>query len=160
MALFKKNQEKDQDAVEPAADVKSAKSAKTAPVAETENMKDLYAATPTQAKAAKGDKTARKVSAARIARANAIMVKPLVTEKVTDLNGLNKYVFAVTMEANKIEVAMAIEALYGVKPTKVNMIKLEGKAKTYGRRAGKRKDWKKAIVTLPKSKTIDVYEGV
>ena len=40
------------------------------------------------------------------------------------------------------------------------MIKLEGKTKNYGRRQGKRKDWKKAIVTLPKGKTIDVYEGV
>ena len=166
MALFKKNQEKDSDAAQPAASVKSdasvktAKTAKTAPAADSDTMKDLYAAIPTQAKAAKGSKDARKVSAARIARANAIMVKPLVTEKVTDLNGLNKYVFAVTMEANKIEVAVAVEALYGIKPTKVNMIKLEGKTKNYGRRQGKRKDWKKAIVTLPKGKTIDVYEGV
>ena len=89
-----------------------------------------------------------------------ILVKPLITEKVTILNGLSKYVFAVGMKANKISVAKAIAELYGVKPLKVNMIKLEGKFKSRGRISGRRKDWKKAIVTLPKGATLDVYEGV
>lgn len=156
MALFKKNQDTSEE--QAAAEAPKVAKPEAAKKAEKSTMKDLYAAN--EVKAAKGDKTARKVSTARIARANVIMIKPLVTEKVTDLNGLNKYVFEVALGANKIEVANAVQALYGVKPVKVNMIKLEGKAKNYGRRHGKRKDWKKAIVSLPAGKTIDLYEGV
>ena len=122
------------------------------------STKDLYAGP--EVKTAKGQKNARKVSATAIARANELMIKPLVTEKVTVLNGLSKYAFEVSLKANKIEVAKAVEALYGIKPFKVNMINLEGKRKNYGHRKGKRSDWKKAIVTLPAGKTIDVYEGV
>lgn len=88
------------------------------------------------------------------------IVKPLVTEKATVLNTLNQYVFAVAKEANKIEVAKAIESIYGVKPVAVNMLRVSGKNVRFGRTKGKRKDWKKAVVTLPAGKSIKVYEGV
>jgi len=89
-----------------------------------------------------------------------ILVKPLITEKATKLVAENKYIFVVSVKANKIEVAKAVQEVYGIKPVKVNMIKMMGKVKTRGRVTGQRKDWKKAIIELPKGKTISIYEGV
>jgi len=89
-----------------------------------------------------------------------ILQKPLVTEKVTNLGVHNKYVFAVANNANKVEVAKAIHHVYGIKPVKVNMIKMMGKITKHGKISGKRKNWKKAIITLPIGETIKVYEGV
>lgn len=121
-----------------------------------DSMKELYETKD----GAKAKATGVKVKLKPGSQSDRILVKPLITEKVTILNGLSKYVFAVAMTANKITVAKAIAELYGVKPLKVNIIKLEGKFKSRGRISGKRKDWKKAIVTLPKGETLDVYEGV
>lgn len=118
------------------------------------SMKDLYSA-PT-VKADKGSKKAINIHT----RAYRTLVKPLVTEKGTLLTEMGKYLFVVENKANKIEVSKAIQDLYGVKPTKVNIILMEGKLKARGKVIGKRKDWKKAIVTLPKGKTLDLYEGV
>ena len=89
-----------------------------------------------------------------------VLVKPLVTEKASVLGAENKYFFAVALKANKIEIAKAIREVYGVKPEKVNIINMGGKEVRFGRTLGKRKDWKKAIITLPEGKTIKVYEGV
>ncbi|MDD4900501.1 MAG: 50S ribosomal protein L23 [Patescibacteria group bacterium] len=89
-----------------------------------------------------------------------ILAKPLVTEKVSNLGVLNKYVFAVALDANKIEIAKAVKEIYGIKPIGVNVINKIGKKARYGRTSGKRKDWKKAIVTLPEGQTIKIYEGV
>jgi len=89
-----------------------------------------------------------------------ILVKPIITEKSGDLGVHNKYVFEVAINANKIDVAKSIEEVYGVMPRKVNIIKKQGKRVRFGRLHGKRKDTKKAIVTLPQGKTINVYEGV
>jgi len=123
---------------------------------EAKSMKDLYGA------AATAKLKEAKAGGVRAAYGNAykILIKPLVTEKVSNLGVLNKYVFAVAPGANKIEVAKAVKEVYGIKPLGVNMIKLEGKKARYGRSVGKRKDWKKAIVTLPVGQTIKVYEGV
>lgn len=89
-----------------------------------------------------------------------LLIKPLVTEKATNLSAHNQYVFEVEKGANKIEVAKAIESVYGIKPESVNMVNMKGKRVQRGRVAGKRSDWKKAIVTLPKGQTIQIYEGV
>lgn len=89
-----------------------------------------------------------------------VIVRPLITEKAAKMNASGKYVFAVALDANKISVAKAIATLYGVKPLRVNMVRQEGKVVQRGRTTGKRKDWKKAIVSLPKGSTITVYEGV
>ncbi|OIO07421.1 50S ribosomal protein L23 [Candidatus Falkowbacteria bacterium CG1_02_41_21] len=89
-----------------------------------------------------------------------MLVKPLVTEKATNLGGQNKYVFIVDINANKIEVAKAIDEVYGLNPISVNMVKMKGKQVARGRITGRRKDFKKAIVTLKKGETIQVYEGV
>ena len=64
------------------------------------------------------------------------------------------------LDSNKIEIAKAVEEIYGIKPTAVNVIKTDGKKVRRGKYTGTRKDWKKAMVTLPKGKTINIYEGV
>lgn len=89
-----------------------------------------------------------------------ILVRPLVTEKSTELANQGKYVFAVDPGANKHSVANAVKSLYGVKVIDVNMLVIRGKVKTFGRNIGKRKDIKKAIVTLAKGQKITVFEGV
>jgi large subunit ribosomal protein L23 len=89
-----------------------------------------------------------------------VIVKPLVTEKSATLSAVNQYVFIVKKEANRIQIRSAIKVMYGVTPTSVNIQNYSGKEVRFGRRRGKRKDWKKAIVTLPAGKTINVYEGV
>lgn len=96
----------------------------------------------------------------RTSKAYEILVKPLITEKATQLGAQNKYVFEVSKSANKIEIAKSINDVYGVKPVSVNILNFDGKRIRRGRTTGRRKDWKKAIVKLPKDKTINVYEGV
>lgn len=89
-----------------------------------------------------------------------VLVKPLVTEKASDLGVLNKYVFAINPRMNKIEVKKAIRTIYNVDPIKVNIANFSGKNVRYGRVKGKTKAWKKAIVTLKQGDKIEVYEGV
>ncbi|MEI6288292.1 MAG: 50S ribosomal protein L23 [bacterium] len=89
-----------------------------------------------------------------------ILVRALITEKSTDLSQFNKYVFLVASSANKITIAKAIESRYGVKPESVNIIRNEGKATRYGKTMGKTKDTKKAIISLPKGKTIKINEDL
>ncbi len=157
MGLFsKKTEEKKQPAVKPAK-VDNAKNT-VKKETETKSMKDLYSASETGKVKQSAAKGAEKKSAH--ADAYKIIMKPLVTEKVSDLGVLNKYVFAVAKDANKIEVAKAVKEIYGIKPIGVNVIRMGGKKSGYGRISGKRKDWKKAIVTLPKGQTIKIYEGV
>jgi large subunit ribosomal protein L23 len=117
------------------------------------SMKELYSDS-----GAKGKEDKKKEK--RYGQAYSVLFRPLVTEKVSNLSAENKYVFEVAITANKIEVAKAIEEVYGIKPVKVNVVKMIGKNTRYGRVAGKKKNWKKAIVSLPEGKTIKVYEGV
>jgi len=122
-------------------------------------MKDLYGqgeASSKPAEAVAGSEKKTKTPQ----RAYRVLVKPLITEKATNLGSENKYLFEVAVDANKIEVAKAVKEVYGIKPTAVNMIKRQGKKSTYRRIEGQRKSWKKAIVTLPKGKTINIYEGI
>lgn len=136
-------------------DKKKAAAPKKAAVKETTaSMKDLYADTP-KTGAAKS-----KAVAAKYTASNRWLVRPVITEKATDLSADNKYAFVVEKAANKIEVAKAIKAVYGVEPVAVNIINMQGKKVARGRIRGQRKDWKKAIVTLKKGDTISIYEGV
>ncbi|OGL96141.1 50S ribosomal protein L23 [Candidatus Uhrbacteria bacterium RIFOXYB12_FULL_58_10] len=88
------------------------------------------------------------------------IVRPLVTEKAAIIAHVGQYSFLVAPNANRVAVRAAIKAMYGVIPTSVNIQRVRGKFVRFGRTVGQRSDWKKAIVTLPKGKTIDVYEGV
>lgn len=130
--------------------------AKKTPAAEKkETMKDLYKDEPVQ-----DEKKTEKKTSVKISQAYRVLLRPLISEKATHAQALNQYFFAVAPNTNRIEVAKAIKEVYGIAPIKVNIIKLEGKVRNFGRIAGKRKDWKKAMVTLPKGKTISLYEGV
>ncbi|MEA3463514.1 MAG: 50S ribosomal protein L23 [Patescibacteria group bacterium] len=139
------------------------------------SMKELYedrpssssASVATSAKEAKAKEGKKAVEGKKMEKrikkyGNAywILVKPLVTEKATNLGAENKYVFAVSPRANKIEIAKAINEVYGIKPVAVNIIKMQGKKTRYGKVTGRTKDWKKAVITLPEGKSIKVYEGV
>ena len=156
MGLFnKKTEEKKQPVVKTAKVSNDKKTEKTE--TETKSMKDLYGGV----EAEKGKQSAKGIIKKTVhGDAYKIIMKPLVTEKVSDLGALNKYAFAVAKNANKIEVAKAIKEIYGIKPVGVNVIRMSGKKARYGRITGKRKDWKKAIITLPKGQTIKIYEGV
>ncbi len=85
-----------------------------------------------------------------------VIVRPLFTEKSERMRAHNQYVFEVAPFANKIEVKRALEVLYNVHPVRVQMITVRGKVVRFGRRHGKRKNWKKAIVTVREGERIEV----
>ena len=97
-----------------------------------------------------------------MATAYDIIVRPIVTEQAMSEIGSKKYVFEVAKSANKIEIAKAVEEIFGVKVAKVNTLNVQGKLKRMGAQpAGRRKNWKKAMVTLTEdSKTIEFFEGM
>jgi len=125
---------------------------------EEASMKDLYSEEP--AKKTSKSKDDSKKKATKYTDSYRILVRPLITEKATHLSTVGKYAFIVANGANKIEVAKAVEATYGVNVVKVNLLNMKGKTVTRGRIKGKRKDFKKAIVSLKKGQTIKLYEGV
>ena len=88
-----------------------------------------------------------------------ILVRPLITERTTQLMAEGKYVFVVAKAANKIEIAKAVSEIFKVKVAKVNTVNVIGKKKRMGRTRGKRPDYKKAIVKLAPGETIEFFEG-
>ena len=92
-------------------------------------------------------------------RLREILISPLITEKSTSQqNTSNSYTFKVSVNANKIEIRKAVEAIFNVSVIDVNTINQRGKIKKMGRFAGKRADWKKAIVKLKTGDTITDFE--
>ena len=90
-----------------------------------------------------------------------VIVRPVVTEKSTDqLDKHNAYTFVVSKDANKIEIARAVEKQFDVKVKDVRTMRYAGKAKRMGRHAGRRASWKKAVVTLAEGDSIELFEGV
>ena len=91
-----------------------------------------------------------------------IIKRPVLTEQSMADVADKKYVFMVDVNANKTEIKAAVETIFGVKVAKVNTIRMQGKVKRTGAYpAGKRADYKKAIVTLTAdSKTIEFFEGM
>ena len=91
-----------------------------------------------------------------------IIRKPIITEQSMMDVADKKYVFEVAMAANKTEIKAAVETIFGVKVAKVNTAIVNGKVKRTGSfPAGKRADYKKAVVTLTAdSKTIEFFEGM
>jgi large subunit ribosomal protein L23 len=88
-----------------------------------------------------------------------IIIRPLITEKNTNLMQLNKYCFEVDRSATKPQIKVAIEAIFNVSVKKVNTMNVRGKFKRRGRTGGYTADWKKAIVTLAEGSRIDLFEG-
>lgn len=89
-----------------------------------------------------------------------IVIKPIITEDSMERLQDGKYTFQVAKDANKVEIAKAVEELFDVKVAKVNTISVKGKQKRMGRSVGFRPDWKKAIVTLEGDKTIEFFDGM
>jgi large subunit ribosomal protein L23 len=90
-----------------------------------------------------------------------VIVRPLVTEKSTDqLEREGAYSFVVARDANKVEIAQAIETLFGVKVKDVRTMQYRGKERRLGRFVGRRPAWKKAVVKLREGDSIEIFEGV
>lgn len=88
------------------------------------------------------------------------ILAPVITEKATLLSESNKVVFQVPLTATKPQIKAAVEALFKVKVTAVNTIRVEGKTKRFRGMLGKRNDFKKAVVTLSEGDTIDLTTGL
>lgn len=90
-----------------------------------------------------------------------IIKRPVITEKTNiQKEENNQLSFEVDMHANRVEIAQAIEKIFSVNVAKTRTVRVKGKIKRRGRILGKRKDWKKAIVTLMPGERIDFFEGV
>lgn len=89
-----------------------------------------------------------------------IIVKPVITEKTVSMMEENKYVFRVSLTANKIEIKQAVEEIFKVKVVEVRTLRVKGKTKRVGRYEGKTSNWKKAIVKLVDGDHIEVFEGL
>ena len=91
-----------------------------------------------------------------------IIKRPIITERSMAGAEMKRYTFEVAKDANKIQIAKAVEEIFGVKVAKVNTINYDGKTKRVGAgRPGARKSWKKAYVQLTQdSKTIEFFEGM
>ena len=91
-----------------------------------------------------------------------IIKRPIITEQSMSETENKKYTFEVAKDANKIEIAKAVEEIFGVKVDKVNTLNMDGKKKRLGSQpAGRRPSWKKAVVKLTAdSKTIEFFEGM
>ena len=90
-----------------------------------------------------------------------IIIAPIITEKSMAGIADKKYTFKVAKDANKIEIAEAVEKIFKVDVAKVNTINVRGKMKRMGRYSGYTSSWKKAIVTLKAdSKPIEFFDGL
>ncbi len=90
-----------------------------------------------------------------------VVRRALVTEKGTRLReGQNGFLFEVARDANKIQIKKAVESIFNVKVDTVRTLRVHGKPKRMGRYAGHRPDWKKAVVTLKKGQSIELFEQV
>jgi len=89
-----------------------------------------------------------------------VILSPVITEKSTNLNALNKLTFKVAKDANKTSIKKRIETLYKVEVIKVNTILSKSKVKVVRGKVGSKTGYKKAIVTLKEGQTIDMTAGV
>jgi large subunit ribosomal protein L23 len=87
-----------------------------------------------------------------------VIIAPVVSEKSYEALDDGRYTFVVHPNANKTEIKQAIETIFGVKVASVNTMRRKGKVKRFGLHPGKRKDEKRAVVTLREGEQIDVFE--
>lgn len=89
-----------------------------------------------------------------------VLVRPVISEKSSNAAADSKYVFEVVSDANKFMIADAVEKTYGVRPETVRVVSMPAKHRFRRRIKGTVGSWKKAVVTLPKGKSITIVEGV
>jgi large subunit ribosomal protein L23 len=89
-----------------------------------------------------------------------VILRPIMTEKsMRQKEEQNTVAFRVRPDANKVEIRAAVESVFNVKVAAVRTASFEGKLKRMGRHQGRRRDWKKAIVTLRPGHKIELVEG-
>ena len=90
-----------------------------------------------------------------------IILTPVISEQSMDVAADKKYTFKVATDANKTQVKLAVEEIFGVEVAKVNIMNYDGKVKRMGRNVGRTAAYKKAIVTLTAdSKEIEFFQGL
>ena len=90
-----------------------------------------------------------------------LIKRPLITEKTNIQKDVaNQVTFEVDRRANRVEIKKAIESIFKVNVVSVRTMQVKGKRKQRGRIIGKRRDWKKAVVTLGPGERIEFFEGV
>ncbi|MGA9715409.1 MAG: 50S ribosomal protein L23 [Aeromicrobium sp.] len=88
-----------------------------------------------------------------------VLIAPVVSEKSYGLLEDNKYTFVVHPDANKTEIKIAVEKIFGVKVTSVNTLNRKGKTRRTRNGTGKRKDTKRAIVSVAPGQSIDIFSS-
>ncbi len=91
--------------------------------------------------------------------ARSVIVRPVISEKSYALLAANKYTFRIHEGANKTQVRQAIEEIFGVRVLGVRTQNIKPKPKRRGFSSGKRRQWKKAVVTLHPDDSIELFEG-
>ena len=89
--------------------------------------------------------------------AREIIIRPIISERSFDMQELNRYTFEVDKRASKIEIAKAVEEIFGVTVIKVNTSNVKPKVKRVRYVAGKTRSWKKAIVTIAEGDSIELF---
>ncbi|MBQ2844657.1 MAG: 50S ribosomal protein L23 [Alphaproteobacteria bacterium] len=90
-----------------------------------------------------------------------ILRRPIISEKAAKLSENNGVAFEVAVSATKDDVARAVEAIYGIKPSKVNIVVTKGKVKSFrGRSTGTQRTVKKAYVSLPADAKLDLSANI
>jgi large subunit ribosomal protein L23 len=96
--------------------------------------------------------------------AHEVIVRPIISEKSMDVSGRGKYTFEVHRDASRIQVRSAVEDLFKVQVTRVNVLTTKAKRKRRGTKRGRitgwTTPWRKAIVTLAAGQKIEFFEGV
>lgn len=89
-----------------------------------------------------------------------IIRRPIITEKTTNQKeAFNQFSFEVAPRANRVEIKRAIEDVFSVRVSAVRTLHIRGKLKRRGRILGRRRSWKKAVVTLMPGERIEFFEG-
>ncbi|MGQ9674885.1 MAG: 50S ribosomal protein L23 [Chloroflexota bacterium] len=89
-----------------------------------------------------------------------VLRRPIITEKNTLHAAQNKYTFEVAREATKQQIEEAVEKIFKVNVTDVNVSTVPGKMRRIGRNRGMTSPWKKAVVTVQQGQRIELFEGV
>lgn len=90
---------------------------------------------------------------------NDIIIKPVLSEKSTNMAEENKYVFRVPINVNKHIIKRAIKEIFNVSPIRINVMKVRGRRKRVRHQYGYTSSWKKAIVTLGRDEKIELFEN-
>lgn len=119
----------------------------------------LFSDTTKEKVSKKASVTKKDLSVKESQLASRILTRPRITEKSYALNTLNQFVFVVAKEATKKTVKRAIEEAYAVNVDKVRIVRLPAKKRVFGKNTGSKSAIKKAIVSVAKGQSLDLFKG-